>query len=147
MWILSVLPDWIFHAILSLGIVGLIAGFFLGFIPVINRYKLPIQIVSFMLFSLGLYLEGGLADNKEWQARVNEVKEKVAEAEVKSEKTNTKVVTKVITKNVVVKEKGDEIIKYVDREIVKYDNTCPVPAEVVKAVNAAAQNKSIEEKK
>lgn len=147
MWILSVLPDWVFHLILTVGVVGLILGFFLGFIPFVKKYKLPIQIISITFFSLGLYLEGGLADYKEWQARVSEMEQKVAEAAAKSEKTNTQVVTKVITKNQVIKEKGDEVIKYVDREIVKYDNTCPVPKEVVNAVNAAAQNKTIEEKK
>lgn len=147
MWILSVLPDWVFHLILSVGVVGLIAGFFLGFIPLVRTYKLAIQIVSLLVFSLGLYLEGGLADNAEWQARTKEMEVKVAQAEVKSEKVNVKVVTKVVKQLELVREKGNDVIQYVDREVVKYDNTCPVPSEVVKAVNAAALNKSVEEKK
>ena len=147
MWIISVLPDWVFHLILITGVVGSILGLFLSFIPFVNKYKLPIQIISLILFSLGLYLEGALADSKEWQARVSEMEQKVAEAAVKSEQTNTQIVTKVITKNQVITEKGEEVIKYVDREIVKYDNICPVPKEVVTAINAAAQNKTIEEKK
>jgi hypothetical protein len=54
-------------------------------------------------------------------------------------------VEKVITKTKVVKERGDEIIKYVDREIVKYDTKflpggiCEIPKEFIKAHNDAAE--------
>jgi uncharacterized membrane protein len=147
MWILSVLPDWVFHMILLIGALGLIAGIFLGVVPLVKTCRLSIQIVSLLLFSLGLYLEGGLADNAEWQARTKEMEVKVAQAEVKSEKVNVKVVTKVVKQLELVREKGDDVIKYIDREVVKYDNTCPVPAEVVTAVNAAALNMSAETNK
>ena len=56
MWIFTVTPDWIIHAILGLGIIGVILGFVLGFIPIIGKYKLPIQIISILILSLGLYL-------------------------------------------------------------------------------------------
>jgi len=38
-----------------------------------------------------------------------------------------------------VQAKQVETIKYVDREIVKYDQTCKIPQEVVHAVNEAAK--------
>lgn len=147
MWVITVMPEWIFHIILIIGIIGLILASFLSFIPFINKYKLPLQVISFVLFSIGLYLNGSLANDKEWQLRVSDLEKQVAEAKAKSEKVNTEVVTKVVTKNRIIKEKGDEIIKYVDREVVKYDNICPVPSEVVKALNAAAQNKTVEDAK
>ena len=144
MWIFTVLPDAMIHLILTLGILGVIAGFLLGFIPLVKKYKLAIQIISILVMSLGLYLEGGLADHKEWEARVAEVKVKLAEAEARSAKENVKIVEKVVTKTQVVKERGADIIKYVDREIVKYDTKfapggeCAIPKEFIKAHNDAA---------
>lgn len=145
MFILSILPDWVFHAITIAGILGTVAGFVLGMIPVIKTYIIPVRVISILLLSLGLYLEGGLADYKVWEAKVKEVEAKLAEAEVKSAKENTKIVTKVITKTQVVKTRGQDIVRYVDREIIKYDEkfakggVCEIPQEFVKAHNDAAE--------
>ena len=55
------------------------------------------------------------------------------------------VIEKVVTKTKVVKEKGQEVTKYVDREIVKYDvkfapgGECEIPKEFIKAHNEAAK--------
>lgn len=141
MWILTVLPEWVFHLILGLGLVGLIAGFVLGFIPFVRQYKLAIQIISLIIFALGLYLEGGLADYKEWEMKSAEMKVKLAEMETKLAQTDTKIVEKVITKTQIVREKGKDVIKYVDREVIKYDTKflpggeCELPKEFFKAYN------------
>jgi hypothetical protein len=145
MWILSFLPDWVFHLMLTAGIVGTIAGFVLGFIPAIKTYLLPIRIISLLVLSVALYLEGGLADNQVWQARVKEVEAKLAEAEAKSAKENTKIVEKVVRKTEIVRVRGEDVIKYIDREVVKYDEKfakggiCEIPKEFVKALNDAAE--------
>ena len=150
MWIISILPDAAIHAIFAIGILGIIAGFVLGFIPMVNKYKLPIQIISLLIFSLGLYLEGGLADNTIWQLRVKEMEAKVAKAEAASAKVNTEIVEKIVTKNQVIREKGKTVTEYVDREVVKYDTKylpgaiCEIPKEVIKAHNAAASGIAIQ---
>lgn len=115
MWIISVLPEIAIHIILTIGILGLIAGFVLGFIPFIKQYKLPIQIISVLVFSLGLYLEGGLADNKEWEARVKELEVKLAKAEAESSKKNIEIQTEVVERVRVVKEKGQKQIEYITK--------------------------------
>jgi uncharacterized membrane protein len=144
MWIITFLPEWIFHAMLIAGLVGTVAGFVLGMIPLVKKYVIPIRIISLLVLSLALYLEGGLADNAVWQLRVKEVEAKLAKAEAESQKENIKIVEKTVKKLELVRIPGTEIIKYVDREVVKYDATCPVPAPVVKAHNAAALNKPVE---
>jgi len=121
---------------------GTIVGFVLGFIPLVNRYKLPIQIISILILSFGLYLEGGLADQAIWQLKVKEMEAKVAKAETESQKVTTEVVTKILTKKQVIKEKGNDIVKYIDREVVKYNNTCTIPEVVITAHNAAAKNET-----
>jgi hypothetical protein len=145
MWIISFLPDWVFHAITIAGVLGTIVGFVLGMIPAVKTYIIPVRVISILLLSLGLYLEGGLADYAVWEAKVKEVEAKLAEAELKSAKENTKIVTKVITKTQVVKTRGQDIVRYVDREIIKYDTKfapggqCEIPKEFIKALNDAAE--------
>jgi uncharacterized membrane protein len=145
MFILSILPEWVFHAITFMGVLGTVVGFVLGMIPVIKTYIIPIRIISLLLLSFGLYLEGGLADYKVWEAKVKEVEAKLAQAEVQSVKENTKIVTKVITKTQIVKTRGQDIVRYVDREVIKYDEKfakggiCEIPQEFIKAHNDAAE--------
>jgi hypothetical protein len=147
MWIINWLPEFIVHLIFLAGIIGTIAGFVLGFIPFISKYKLPIQIISLLLLSLGVYLEGGLAEKAKWELRVKEMEAKVAEAEAKSAVVNTQIVEKVVTQKQIVKEKGDKIVQYIDREIKVFDNTCTVPELAIKAHNMAAKNETPEDKK
>jgi hypothetical protein len=140
MWILDFLPDAFFHLILIIGITGIIAGFLLSFIPIVNQYKLPIQVVSILLFSIGLWYEGGIAKDREWKEKVAELEKKLAIAKAESEKVNTEIITQVVTQKQIIKEKGKTVIEYVDREVIKYDNTCAIPEVVINAHNAAATN-------
>ena len=142
MWIINWLPEFVVHLILLAGVVGTIAGFVLGFIPFVSKYKLPIQIISLILLSLGVYLEGGLAEKAKWELRVKEMEVKVAEAEAKSAVVNTEIVEKVITQKQVIKVKGDKVIEYIDREVKVFDNTCTVPEIAIKAHNMAAKNEA-----
>ena len=144
MWILSFLPNWIFHAILATGIITVIASTFFGFIPFIRTYTTPAKIIGYILVAFGLFLEGGLADNAVWEARVREMEEKVAKAEVESAKENIKIVEKIVKKTEYITRRGNDIVTYVDREIVKYDTKfapggiCEIPQEFIKAHNDAA---------
>jgi hypothetical protein len=157
MWIFTIAPEWVIHLIFSVGLLGVIAGFVLGFIPFINRYLLPIKIISLIVFAFGLYLEGGLADNKEWQLKIKEVEAQVAKAEAEAAKANTELQAALTNKTDVIKQKGETIVKYVDRyrdrevlktiegpervrveEVIKYVEICPVPKELIDIHNQAA---------
>ena len=145
MWILSFLPEWAFHLMLGIGVLGTVAGFVLGMIPFIRQYVIPIRIISLLILILAVYLEGGLADNKIWEARVKEMEVKVAKAEAESAKENVKIVEKIVRKTQIVRIRGEDIIKYVEKEVVKYDEKfatggqCELPKEFIKAVNDAAE--------
>ena len=145
MFIISLFPEFIPHLIFIIGVLGTIAGFVLGFIPFISTYKLPIQIISILILSLGLYLEGGLANEADWKLKVKEVETKLAQKEAQSQAETVKIVEKVVTKTAYIKTKGQDIIKYLDKEVVKdnevikYVETCPaIPQVILKSVNEAA---------
>jgi len=145
MWILSFLPDWIFHAVVIAGFLAVILGTFLKTIPIINKYALLLKIVGYFVLALGIFLEGGIHTERIWQARVKEVEAKLAIAEQQSKEENVKIVNKVVTKTQIIRTRGNDIVKYVDREIVKYDTKfapggqCEIPKEFIKAINDAAE--------
>jgi hypothetical protein len=141
------MPEWAFHMLFFAGLLATIAGFALGMLPFIKKYALALKLLGVTALSLALYLEGGLADYKEWELRVKEMEAKVAEAQVESSKKNTEIVEKIVYKDKVIKEKAVTVKQYIDREVVKYDETCKIPEAVVRAHNAAAKNEAIEEKK
>lgn len=138
MWLLSFLPDFVWHVLTIGGFLAVVVAIFLKNVPFISQYRLILQYGGVVALLLGVWMEGGIANEAKWQARVKELEAKIAVAEAKSKEENVKIVTKVVKKTEYYKERGADIIQYVDREITKYDNTCPVPKEVVKAHNDAA---------
>jgi hypothetical protein len=143
MWILNFLPNWIFSAILFIGIAGFSVTYLIRFIPIpaIYIYKTPIQLISLALIVIGVYMSGAISNDEAWKLKVSELEKKVAEAQVESAKENTKIVEKVVVKKEYYKERGNDIIKYVDREVVKYDESCKIPKEFVESINKAAAAK------
>jgi hypothetical protein len=141
LWILQLLPDWIYYGILMIGLVGLAATYLLRFIPIptIYMYKTPIQLGSIALIAFGIYMAGAIANEQAWKDRVAKLEKEYAESQVKSEKVNTEIVTKYITKREVIREKGEEQIRYIDREITKYNEICRLPKEVITLHNEAAK--------
>ena len=121
------------------------AAFFIRRIPVINQYRTPAQVLGIALLVIGVYWRGGYAIEMEWRERVAEVEARVAGAEAQSKEENVKIVTKVVTKIQVVRTRGEDIVKYVDREIIKYDTKfapggqCEIPQEFIRAHNSAAE--------
>jgi len=157
MWILHLLPDssiaWIVNTILITGALVTVTGFFVKFVPFVNTYRTPVQIAGVLLLTTGVYFEGGYSTEMAWRERVREVEAKVAEAEKKSEETNVEVVTKFVTRTQIVREKGRDIVNYIDREVVKnqevirFVENCPIPEVIVNTHNAAALNRPIGENK
>ena len=145
MFILSILPDAAIHIIFTLGILGTIAGFVLGFIPFVKAYQSAIQLCSIIVLILGVYLEGGLAESKDWELKVKEMEAKVAQSQVQSANTNIEIQEKIVEKTKVIREKGRDIIKYIDKEVVKkeevikYVENCPVPKEIIDLHNQATE--------
>jgi len=135
MWILQFLPNWIFYLTLLAGIAAFVVTKFVKILP--NAQL--IQAASVAVVVVSTYMIGAISNNDAWLARVKEMETKVAEAEAKSATTNTEIVEKTVVKTQVVKQRGEDIIKYIDREVVKYDATCIVPKEFVATHNRAAE--------
>ena len=149
MFILHLLPDtvilWFCNGLLLVGIALTVIAFFIQSIPFINQYRIPAQILGIALLVLGVYFRGGYAIEQEWRDKVAQVQLKVAAAEQLSKEENIKIVEKVVEKTKIVRTRGTDIIKYVDREVIKYDvkfapgGVCEIPQEIITAYNRAAE--------
>ena len=82
-WMISWLPDsllmWIFYGCFFAGIALILTSWFVSFIPFINRYRFPTQVVGILAYGLGAFLIGGLGVELGWRDRVAEMEKKVAD--------------------------------------------------------------------
>jgi len=136
------IPMWMYHSILIIGIMGALVGSILELLPYLKIYVTPVRAISIVLIIAGIYIEGDLAGRAEFKVEAAEAQAKVAQVQAESEKENVKIVTKVITKTQYYKTRGDDIVRYVDREVTKYDSKCEIPQAFVDAHNQAASKQS-----
>lgn len=153
-WMLSLLPDWFWSTLLIASVSGLVAAVILKRVTFISQYRFPIQLASIAGLVLSIWFLGVASADAVWEAKIKDLEEKVRLAEEQANNKNVEVQEKVVEKTKVVREKGKDIIKYIDREIVKkeeivkYVEQCPVPKEIIDIHNQAAElNKAAEGKK
>lgn len=124
MWILHFLPDsvilYVVYAAMSIGSAGVIASYIIRFIPFINIYRIPIQLVSILLLVAGVYWYGGYSTEIWWRGETARLQEEIKQSEVRAPVITKEIVTKYKDKIIVVK-RGIEIVKKeieIKREII-----------------------------
>jgi hypothetical protein len=147
-WMLGLLPDWFWTLLLVSSIVAI------GLSKFMAAYKLPLRWGGLAGLILSIWCLGAASNEEKWQERVKELEAKLLAAENKSHEENVKIEEKVVTKTKVIKEKGEDIIKYIDREvlknneIIKYVEICPLPKDIIEIHNSAVRmNRTEGEKK
>jgi len=145
MWLLHLLPDsfilLIVYVLMGLGALGILLGFFIRFIPWINVYRTPIQIVSIVLFCSGVYWYGGYTTEMIWREQVAALQQQVADSEKKSVETNT-VIKKVYIDRIKVVKQDVVVVQEKIREVQKIiDQDCRVAPEAINLLNEAAKSR------
>ena len=153
MWLLHFFSDsflqFVVNAVLITGVVGTVLFCFflnkiLQFFPPLAPYYKALQIGSIVVLLAGVYFKGGYATEMIWRDKVKEVEAKLAAAQAESKKETVKIVERVVKKTEVIQRRGQDVVQYVDREVVKYDTKflpggiCEIPKEFVKAHNDSA---------
>jgi len=139
MWILKFLPDWIFYAVLLIGLAGLAASFVLKFVPVVKQYQLPIQAISGILIVFGVYMAGAISNEAAWQARVTELQIKIARAEAQSAEANGQLTTKLLRKEQEIVQAQQLLKTRIQQNAVQMDAVCTVPRTAIDILNDAAR--------
>jgi hypothetical protein len=124
---------------LFLGLVGYLAHIFLKNIPIINQYSVPLKIVSIVLVVFGVFFEGSLMTEKSWRAKVEELEQKIAIAEVKSNETNTQIETVYVDRIETVKEIQYVTLKNIRSNSANMDKDCKIEKNVIDLLNTSAR--------
>lgn len=140
MWIVNFLPDFVFHILLLVGLLGLVASMVLDSIPFISTNAKAIQLASAVVLAIALFFEGAISDNASWQARVKDLELKVARAETESAEANGKLSRQLAAKDKEVALVQAELKNRIKQGAAAMDAVCRVPADVVAILNDAAKN-------
>ena len=138
MWLLQWLPDWVFHLILLVGLLGLGASFLLKYFPIAYMYKVPVQVVASLMIVLGVYMEGAISNQAWWKQRVAEAEARVAKAEALAAEANGKIEYKIVEKVKVVEVVDRKVQQQIKDLAVKMDQRCYIIPEVNTIHNDAA---------
>ena len=139
MWILKFLPDFVFHLIFLVGLLGLGASFVLKFIPFFVQYRVVIQVAASIMIAIGLYMEGAISDNTAWVDRVHQMEKKVAEAEAKSADANTKLVTEMAKNREKIAANQEAVKQAIQQNIQAINRQCKLTDISVEMYNQAVR--------
>jgi hypothetical protein len=139
MWILKFLPDWIFYAVLLIGMAGLATSLVLKFVPMIRQYQLPIQAISGILIVFGVYMAGAISNEAAWQARVTELQLKIARAEAQSAEANSEIKNKLAQKEKEIALAQQALRGRIQQNAAQMDAVCKIPQSAVDILNDAAR--------
>lgn len=134
MFILSFIPDWFFYAMIAVGFIILLGS---KFIPIF--YRSLVQVLSLGLIAVGLFMSGVIHNENEWKLKLAQLEKDLTEAKAQSAVENIKIVEKVVVQKEYYKTKGQDIIQYIDREVVKYNDRCEIPQAFIEAHDEAAK--------
>jgi cytochrome c biogenesis protein CcdA len=139
MWILKFLPDFVFHLIFIVGLLGLGASFVLKFVPFFVQYRVVIQVVASIMIAIGLYMEGAISDNNAWVDRVHQMEKKVAEAEAKSADANTRLVTELAKNREKIAANQQAVKQAIQQNIQAINRQCKLTDVSVEMYNQAVR--------
>lgn len=143
MWLLSLLPDWIFYLLLIIGVLAIIAGEFLKTIPFISEHGQIIRVAGIVLTVIGIWFHGNIAANNRWEAKVAELELKVAKAEKEAAEANAKIEIVYVDRVQVVKEIQYKTINNIKNNANELDANCVISPKAVEILNnSAASGKS-----
>lgn len=141
MWIVDILPAWVFHLTVLIGIAGVLASWVLTFIPFVSTYRLTIQVAATVLLAFGIYAEGGLSNQMKWELRVIEAEKKVLVAEAKAEEVTRKLTEAILKNEKEIKEITTSNLNQLRAISAKIDQQCRIDTDAINILNNAAKNK------
>lgn len=161
-WMLGFLPAWFWNISFIAGVTLLLLTWAFRFIPFINLYRSPLQIVGVVILGTSIWFLGAAANEEKWKVKVNEAEEKVKIAELKAEKLNDELRVLTDQKISIREEKTKTIVKYIDswitkeilrevegpervkiEKVIEYIERCPVPKELLDIHNQAVKGEGI----
>jgi hypothetical protein len=147
MWMLSFIPDvWLHLAVLGIlgtGLLIYVLSYFTVLVPPLMPAREFIRILGTVVIVAGVFFYGSYDTEMSWRDKVAAAEARIAQAEAAAREANEKLAAKAKERTRVIYQNGTIVRQYIDREVVRYDETCKIPDVVVKAHNAAAKNEAV----
>ena len=138
MWLLSFIPDFVYHLLLLASIVAFGSCYILKMVPFISANVEIIRVISVVVMIFSVWMEGGIANESKWKARVAELEIKVVKAEKVAAEANSKIETVYVDRVKVVKEVQYVVQNSITKNADKLDLTCKVDPLTIDILNQAA---------
>lgn len=138
MWLTSIIPAWIIHTIMLMGVVGSVVSLLASSIPVLGRNSLPILALSLLLLSIGFFGEGVIHNETAWKLKLAKMEQRALKAETDAAKENVKIVEKIVEKIKVVTDTKVVIQRDLVEAAPIIDQQCVVDPEAIIILNKAA---------
>lgn len=131
----AVVVYWLTVALFAGGILGYLISKFIKFIPVVNKYKLAVELGAVLAITLGGYLYGGV----EYRLKAQEMAEKVKEAEQQARDANKQMEDALKKKDQQIKEQANRLRDAARQNAARIDANCKVDPKAVEIINEAAK--------
>ena len=116
-------------------VVGIIACFVGGFLPVM--YSAPTRLAGIIIVLISMFLLGVNLGANELSEEVSKANEQIAKIKDESKKVTKQVVVKYVEKQKIIKENGNEIVKFITKN---NDADCTLHNSFVELHDSAAKN-------
>lgn len=135
-WIFKIFPDWLWWLLFLTGI----SAFLLSYLSLLKPYQVILKNAGLAVVVAIIFIFGMLYADNTWKAAARELEAKIAVLETQSQQVNEVIKEKIVTKTQIVRVRGENIVKYIDREVTKTDSGCLVSPEFVGAHNRATES-------
>ena len=142
MWVLSWLPDIVFHLVFIIGVLALVASYFLDNIPFIGTNAKTIQVAGILLTVVGVWFEGGIARDQYYREKIADLQTKIAAAEVAAAEANTKLSEELARNRTLVNENAALNRQRLGQQSQQLNKQCTINQSVIDIINDAARNRS-----
>ena len=114
------------------------ATYLLRMIPFMATNAIQLRFVAVLLLTLTVWMEGGIANEAKWQARVQELEARVAAAEKAAVEANGRIETVYVDRVEIVKEIQYVVRKDIAKSSSALDANCRIIPQAVDILNQAA---------
>jgi hypothetical protein len=147
MFLLHFLPDWLLsgvvNTVLISGVVLTVLSFLTSWIPFINTYRVPVQVLGTILLTGGVYFKGGETAELAWRERTAELQQKIDVAQVKSDAAVKQLQEEVKQAKQTARANTQAIKQTISNNAVQLDAECRVSDLAIGIHNDAASNKKV----
>lgn len=139
LWTLGWIPDWVYQAILIVGLLAVFAGYFLRFIPAAFAYSKLLKITGVILTIVGVWFNGQMAADAKWKSAVTDLEHKIAAAEQQAAEANAEIEYVYVDRVEVVEKVRYEVIGTIRDMSNELDANCTISPQAVEILNRSAE--------